>query len=78
MKLPSWLGWTILVGFVFYWDLFHHTLSDGFWRGLGHPKFRYFLIGLWVVLTLHLFNIVNPTYDPIRWIGKLVERVLNR
>lgn len=66
-------GWLAIVAFVCAWDWFcEDTLSDAFDRA-AH-KHRTIVVALWVVLTLHLFQLLPKRYDPIHQVGRVRKR----
>lgn len=77
------LGWGLLGGFVFFWDLFadifgFEMLTTGFRRWLEHPRKRIGLGLAWLFTTKHLFfGTVLPWLDPFHLLG-LTFRLFHR
>ena len=77
------MGLTFYVAIYDAWLLRHRrmTLSQVFGNALKHPRRRFTVIGIWGVLTLHLFGEMLPgfmrerlgKYDPIGILARAIE-----
>lgn len=78
------LGWIGLVVYVVVWDVIAlraknarwETLSSFFGRNLQRPGSRYALLGVWGLLTAHLFEQPRQLahYDPLRRLAVALHR----
>lgn len=60
------VGWVVMAIYILIWDIMSkETLSSAFYRALESPLHRWWVIFIWVVITLHLFKLVPKKYDLI-------------
>lgn len=66
----------VLVMFVIYWDLYHHSLTSAFHSAVT-TRWRYLVAVLWINLTLHLFNLIPYEWDLVWRIGNILHKVMH-
>ena len=68
------VGWLIMLVYIIAWDILApETLSDAFYKAFQHPFHKWWLIVVWVVITLHLFKLVPKRYDLIHIVTDWVK-----
>jgi len=72
-------GWVLLTALVLSWDYGvgmragGETLSSSFARATRHPRARWPVISMWVIITAHLFERLPEMVDPFHHMAKVVS-----
>jgi len=68
------VGWLIMLIYIVAWDcMADETLSDAFYRAVQHPFHKWWVIFVWVVITLHLFKLIPKRYDLVHIVTDWVK-----
>lgn len=84
-KLPSngAIGWWAVAAVVLAYDTWaiaggRETLSAAFRENVSHPTWRWLVLPMWLVTSLHLFGKIPHKCDPFVGYGALLTRVKPR
>ncbi len=68
------VGWLVMLIYIVAWDMLApETLSDAFYKAFSSPLHKWWVILVWVVITLHLFKLIPKKYDLIHIITDLIR-----
>lgn len=68
------VGWLIMLVYIVVWDMkADETLSDAFYRAFENPFHKWWVIAVWLIITLHLFKLVPKKYDMVHIITDWVK-----
>ena len=68
------VGWLIMLIYIVTWDcMASETLSDAFYKAVQHPFHKWWVILVWVVITLHLFKLISKRYDLVHIVTDWVK-----
>lgn len=67
----GWIGITAVV--IAADTLDEHTMSEAFREISRHRYGRFAIVPAWALLTLHLFGVLPPRYDPLHQLGRVLR-----
>ena len=68
------VGWLVMLIYIVAWDcLASETLSDAFYKAIEHPFHKWWVITVWVAITLHLFKLIPKRYDLVHIVTDMVK-----